>query len=133
MLKIHNSMKKIFLIVAVAFSLFSFTTISDNDEIIKALKAGNAEQLANYFDSFIDLKLPEKDEVKNMGKNQASIAVKSFFTENGIKSFELTSQREMGGTMYVAGKLQNAGKGFNITLMMKKTGDKQEIITIRIN
>lgn len=132
-LKITNSMKKIFLIVAVAFSLLSFTTIGDNDEILKALKAGNAEQLANYFDSFIDLKLPEKDEVKNMSKNQASIAVKSFFTDNGVKSFELTSQREMGGTMYVAGKLQNGGKGFNITIMMKKNGDKQEIITIRIN
>jgi hypothetical protein len=39
----------------------------------------------------------------------------------------------MGGTMYMAGKLKNSGKGFNITLMMKKSDDKQGIITIRIN
>jgi len=126
-------MKKLLFITLLGFISFSFRGIGDNDEILKALKGGNAEQLAKYFDSFIDLKLPEKDEVKNMGKNQASIAIKSFFSDNGIKGFELTSQREMGGTMYIAGKLQNNAKGYNITIMMKKNGDKQDIITIRIN
>jgi hypothetical protein len=105
----------------------------DNDGVVKALKTANVEQLANYFDSFIDLKLLEKDEVKNMGKNQATLALKAFFTDNNIKGFELTSQREMGNTMYMAGKLKNTGKGFNITIMMKKNDNKQDIISIRIN
>lgn len=126
-------MKKLLFLFFVGFFSLSFTAKVDSDGIIKALKAANAEQLATFFDSFIDLKLPEKDEVKNMGKNQAGIALKAFFADNGIKGFELTSQREMGGTMYMAGKLKNAGKGFNITLMMKKSDDKQGIITIRIN
>ncbi len=126
-------MKKLLLLFFVGFFSLSFTAKVDSDGIIKALKAANAEQLATFFDSFIDLKLPEKDEVKNMGKNQAGIALKAFFADNGIKGFELASQREMGGTMYMAGKLKNAGKGFNITLMMKKSDDKQGIITIRIN
>jgi hypothetical protein len=126
-------MKKLLLLFIAGMLSFSFTAKVDSDGIIKALKAANAEQLATFFDSFIDLKLPEKDEVKNMGKNQAGIALKAFFADNGIKGFELTSQREMGGTMYMAGKLKNSGKGFNITLMMKKSDDKQGIITIRIN
>lgn len=126
-------MKKLLLLFFVGLFSLSFTAKVDSDGVIKALKAANAEQLATFFDSFIDLKLPEKDEVKNMGKNQAGIALKAFFADNGIKGFELTSQREMGGTMYMAGKLKNAGKGFNITLMMKKSDDKQGIITIRIN
>lgn len=132
-LKINYLMKKVFILTLVALSsaLLSFQT--DSDSIVKALKAGNAETVAAHFDSFIDLKLPEKDEVKNMGKNQASIALRAFFTDNTIKGFELTSQREIGGTMYMAGKLKNNGKGFNITIMLKKNGDKQEIITIRIN
>jgi hypothetical protein len=126
-------MKKLFILLAVGLSAVLLSFQSSSDNIVKALKAGNAEELATYFDSFIDLKLPEKDEVKNMGKNQAGIALKSFFNDNAIKGFELTSQREMGGTMYMAGKLKNSGKGFNITVMLKKSGDKQEIITIRIN
>ncbi len=126
-------MKKLLFLFFVGLFSLSFTAKVDSDGIIKALKAANAEQLATFFDSFIDLKLPEKDEVKNMGKNQAGIALKAFFADNRIKGFELTSQREMRGTMYMAGKLKNAGKGFNITLMMKKSDDKQGIITIRIN
>jgi hypothetical protein len=39
----------------------------------------------------------------------------------------------MGNTMYMAGKLKNNGKGFNITIMMKKNDTKQDIISIRIN
>lgn len=117
----------------VAFAAFGFTGKVDSESIIKALKTGNAEVFASYFDSFIDLKLPEKDELKNMGKNQATIAIKSFFEDNGVKGFQLTSQREMGSTQYISGKLLNNGKGFNITIMMKKTGDKEGIVTVRIN
>jgi hypothetical protein len=126
-------MKKILLLFIVAFAAFGFTGKVDSESIIKALKTGNAEVFASYFDSFIDLKLPEKDELKNMGKNQATIAIKSFFEDNGIKGFQLTSQREMGSTQYISGKLLNNGKGFNITIMMKKTGDKEGIVTVRIN
>ena len=126
-------MKKLFLLFVIPLISFSFTMQVDNDGVVKALKTANVEQLANYFDSFIDLKLLEKDEVKNMGKNQATLALKAFFSDNNIKGFELTSQREMGNTMYMAGKLKNTGKGFNITIMMKKNDTKQDIISIRIN
>ncbi|MBX2931749.1 MAG: DUF4783 domain-containing protein [Chitinophagaceae bacterium] len=126
-------MKKVFLFMAVSICSFAFIVQSDSDDILKALKAANVEQLTEHFDSFVDLKLPEKDEVKNMSKNQASIALKSFFNDNSIKSFELASQREMGGTMYIAGKLKNNDKGFNITIMAKKSGEKHNIISIRIN
>jgi hypothetical protein len=126
-------MKKILLLAGVVFSLLSFRVSGDAESIISALKDGNAEQLSQYFDNILDVKLPEKDEIKNVGKNQAGITLKSFFTENKIKGFDLSSQREMGGTMYITGKLQGAAKSYNITLMMKSKTDKMAIITIRIN
>jgi hypothetical protein len=126
-------MKKFFLLISLSILLFSFETSDNVPAIIAALKTGNAEAVGKYFDNFIDLKLPEKDEIKNVGKNQASIALQSFFKDNGIKSFELTSQREMGASMYLAGKLQNAGKGFNITILLKNKDGEKEIITVRIN
>jgi Domain of unknown function (DUF4783) len=126
-------MKKILLLISISIALFSYKTADNVPSIINALKTGNAEDVGKYFDNFIDLKLPEKDEIKNVGKNQASIALQGFFKDNGIKGFELTSQREMGASMYLAGKLQNAGKGYNITILLKnKDGDRQ-IITVRIN
>ena len=106
---------------------------SNSDDIINALKQGNIEQFTQYFDTLLDVKLPDKDEMKNAGKNQASLTLKSFFNENTIKGFDVTSQRELGGTMYLTGKLQGASKNYNLTLMIKAKGDKAVIITIRIN
>ncbi len=111
----------------------SFTTQTDTEAIVQSLKSGNADEIAKYFDDYVDMKLLDKDEVKNIGRNQASIALKSFFTENGIKGFEKASDREIGNTMYMTGKLLNGAKGFNITVMLKQKGGKHAIITIRIN
>ena len=126
-------MKKSFLLAGLGLLLLSFTYQKDTEEIINALKAGNAEYVSAYFDSYIDLTLPGKDEIKNIGKNQAGITLKSFFEENGVKGFDLTSQRESGTTMYIAGKLQTKSKGYNITILLKNKEGKHQIISIRIN
>ena len=129
----YSVMKKLLLLVCVMISLTAYSVAGDADSIVSALKQGNAQQFSNYFDNFIDLKLPVKDEIKNVGKTQAGITVKNFFEENNIKGFENISQRESNGTMYIAGKLVGDSKSYNITMLMKAKGDKLTIITIRIN
>ena len=130
-------MKKVLLILLIGFSVFtltsSFKNQNDGVNVIKALKTADAAQVATYFDKILDLKLPEKEEIKSIGKNQAGFALKSFFEENSISGFDLTSQRELGGTMYITGKLLDADKGYNLTLMLKNKGGRQQIITVRIN
>lgn len=125
-------MKKFILILVVAFSAFTVKA-QDANGIVNALKSGNADQVSNYFDKILDIKFPEKDEVKSIGKNQAGIALKSFFDSNNIKGFELSSQREMGGTMYIAGKLVNGGEGYKLSIMMKTKDGRPQIITVRIS
>lgn len=126
-------MKSFLLTIGLGIMLSSFTFFDNSSAIINGLKDGNAEVVSRYFDNFIDMKLPEKGEIKNIGKNQAGIALQSFFKENSIKGFELLSQRDMNGTMYLAGKLLNDGKGYNITILLKTKDANQQIITIRIN
>ncbi len=125
-------MKRLLLLIAV-FALFSFTSLQGNkDEMVAALKAANAEEFAKYFDNSVDVKLPNSNEMKGVSKAQAASTLKSFFTDNGITSCNITSQREMGGTMYVTGKL--IGKNnYNITVMSKGADDKFSVITLRIN
>ncbi|MFY8091647.1 MAG: DUF4783 domain-containing protein [Chitinophagaceae bacterium] len=126
-------MKKWFLSIGFLIVLFSFKSITqDTEDVITALKTGNATEVASYFDNLIDLTLPDKDELKNISKNQATIAIKSFFDENGIKGFNLTSQRESGQTMYIAGKLQGRIDNKNITILLKKNTNKVLIISMRI-
>ncbi len=132
-------MKKVMMMMSLAISFniavlaANTNDIGDSDTIVSALKQGNATRFTNYFDNFIDIKLPEKDEIKNVGKTQASITVRSFFDDNNIKGFDLTSQREMGGTMYITGKLQGGARSYNITILMKAKGDKLSIITLRLS
>ena len=61
----------LFLVLAASNTL---SAQQDVGELLSALKTGNAQQVAEHFDAMVDLKFPEKDEIKNVGKNQAEIA-----------------------------------------------------------
>ena len=125
-------MKKFTAMLGLVFTLMSFTVQTDTTDILAALKQGNSEAFSKYFDNIVDVKLPEKDEIKSIGKTQASVTMKSFFDENNIKGFDLLSQRELGDIMYVAGKLQGS-KSYNLTIMLKGSGSNVVITNIRIN
>jgi hypothetical protein len=126
-------MRKVLFILFLAVFTTSFAQQNDGAPIVNALKSGSADEVSNYFDKILDIKFPDKDEIKSIGKNQAGIALKSFFDENKIKGFELSSQREMSGTMYIAGKLLNGGEGYKLSMMLKLKDGKHQIITVRIN
>jgi hypothetical protein len=129
------TMKKLLVLFGLSLALFAFTPRQDSDEIVRALQTANADNIAAYFDNVIDLKLPDNvNEIKNINKTQAGIKLKSFFNENDVKSFDLTSKREMGGLMAITGKLGATSKsGYNVTLMLKEKGGKYSIITVRVN
>lgn len=125
-------MKKLLIILIVFFAALS-ARAQDANSLVNALKSGNADEVSTYFDKILDLKFPDKDEIKSIGKNQAGIALKTFFDNNSIKGFEMSSQREMGGTMYIAGKLTNGGEGYKLSIMMRTKEGKPQIITVRIS
>ncbi|BDQ12316.1 DUF4783 domain-containing protein [Sediminibacterium sp. TEGAF015] len=106
---------------------------SDTDLVVRALKTGNPEMITTYLDDFVDLKLLDKDEVKNMSKNQAAMALKSFFSEQNIKGFEKVSEGGKGNLIYILGKLTTSGKSFNITVQLKQKAGNFYIITMRIS
>jgi len=124
-------MKKLFSIVGFLFSVASFAQTADN--VVNALKEGSAPKFTSYFSSNVDIKLPQKDEMKNVSKADAASTVSNFFSSNKINGFEVTSQREMGGTMYITGKLKGASQDYNLTVMMKSGGNDLSVITLRIS
>jgi hypothetical protein len=111
----------------------SFTYQDDPAAIVRAFMSGNASEVSRYFDDFIDMKLLDRPEVKNIGRNQAGITLKAFYEENGISGFEKASDREIGNTMYMTGKLQGNGKGYGITVLLKAKNGKYQIISVRIS
>lgn len=126
-------MKKLLLIGLMLVSMSFSKSQTNINDIVAGFKVGNASQVASFFDDYIDLTLPAKGEIKNMGKNQGEIALKSFFDEIGIKGFDVTSQRESGLTMYIAGRLISKTKAYNVTVLLKNKGGGHQITSIRIN
>ncbi len=124
-------MKKIFTILGFMFSIAAFAQKSDG--VVSALKSGDAAKFSSYFDNTVDVKLPKQNEMQNVNKAEATTAIRNFFTTNNINSFEVISQREMSGTMYIAGKLKSASQDYNLTVMLKNKGDNASVITVRIN
>ena len=127
-------MKIASIITMISFITMSF--VSKNipaDEIISAFKTSSTTAISSYFDNLIDFTLPARDEIKNVSKNQASVILKSFYTDNNITGFTLTSQREAASTMYIAGKIIGKTRSYNITIMLKNKEGKYVITSIRIN
>lgn len=53
-------MKKIFTLLMVSITLFSFKSVTGIEEVVAALRSGNAAQVAKFFDNTVDITLPEK-------------------------------------------------------------------------
>lgn len=126
-------MKKLMVSVMAMILGFGLNAQSETDAVVKSFKTGNIELIAQHFDEFVDLKLLDKDEVKNMSKNQAALALKSFFGENDIKGFEKVTEGGKGTLLYLVGKLTNGSKGNNITIQLKQKAGVLYIITLRIS
>jgi hypothetical protein len=124
-------MKKFFTFLGVLFSLTIFA--QDGSAVIDALKEGNASKFSSYFAPRVDIKLPQKEEMKNVDKADATDAIRNFFANNNINGFDVTSQREMSGTMYITGKLKTNAETHNLTVMLKNKEGSMSVITVRIN
>jgi hypothetical protein len=124
-------MKKLFTILGFLFTVSAFA--QNSDAVVNALKEGSAVKFSSYFNDNLDVKMPDKKEMKNISKEEAALAVSSFFSSNNINGFEVSSQRELGGTMYITGKLKGASQNYNITVMLKNKDNDLMIITVRIN
>ncbi|TAH05990.1 MAG: DUF4783 domain-containing protein [Sphingobacteriia bacterium] len=125
--------KIIFLLFLMIGAVINLQAQTETDRVVKAFKTGSAELIAEHFDEFVDLKLLDKDEVKNMSKNQAEQALKSFYAEKEIKGFDKVSEGGKGNLLYILGKLTNGNKVYSITIQLKQKAGNLHIITMRIS
>ncbi|MBC8034076.1 MAG: DUF4783 domain-containing protein [Chitinophagaceae bacterium] len=115
---------KLLLLITASLATSSYTASSEMDDIIAALKSGNASQLARYFDSRVDISLPAKSD--NYSQRQAEMIMKDFFLQNAVKSFQLKHTGEnKDGSQYCTGTLITKGGNYRTILFMKQKGDRQ--------
>lgn len=130
-MKIEPIMKRLlFITFGLVMILSSFTSQSGIDEVISALRSGNASTLAKYFDNYVDITMPEKS--NNYSKSQAEIILKDFFSSNEVKSFEVKHKGNNENGEYCIGTLETKNGSFRATVYMQVKGNKQVIQDIRI-
>ena len=122
-------MKILFITIVLSILGTSFSAKIGIDEVISAIKSGNATQVAKYFDNNVEISMPDKS--NSYSKSQGELVIKDFFTTNTVKSFEVIHKGENGGSQYCIGTLITKGGNFRTTIFMKQKGDQQVLQELR--
>ncbi len=118
-------MKQLFTGIFFVVILSAFTTLSNVNEVIIALKSGNAAQLAKYFDNNVEISMPEKS--NNYSKSQAELVIQDFFTLNAVKGFDVLHKGGNAGAEFCIGTLLTKNGQFRTTIYLKQKGNSQVI------
>lgn len=116
-------MKQFFTLLTIGTLLSSFTLFSSIDEVISAMKAGNAAEIAKFFDNTVEINMPDKS--NSYSRSQAELVLKDFFNSYPVRSFEIIHKGENSGSQYCIGTLITKNGSFRTTIFMKQKGDKQ--------
>ncbi len=103
--------------------LMSFRTFTSIEEVVSAVKSGNANELSRFFDDRIDISLPGKND--NYSRSQGEMILKDFFSNNDVKDFQVKHKGENNGSEYCFGILQTRNGNFRTKLYMKQKGERQ--------
>ena len=122
-------MKRFFTYLGLFALLTSFTINGGIEDIVSALKTGNASVVARYFDNTVEITLPEKS--NSYSRSQAEMILKDFFANNPVKGFDIIHKGENAGSQYCIGTLFTKSGTFRTTVFMKLKGDKQTLQEIR--
>jgi hypothetical protein len=123
-------MKRSLLLLPVFLITISGFTQSGIDDVISAMKTGNASGVTKYFDNYVDITMPDKS--SNYSKSQGELILKDFFTNNGVRSFEVKHKGNNDTGDYCIGTLQTKNGSYRATVYMRLKGAKQVIQDIRI-
>ena len=102
-----------------------------SDDVISAVRQGNATLIATYFNEKIDLKILDQEDVYS--KAQAELVLKDFFSKHKVKSFTPShSSPNKSNNQFVVGSLDTVSGKFRISFLIKKVEDKYLISQFRI-
>jgi hypothetical protein len=124
-------MQKIFTLIAVSslFFLTAFKPIVGLDDVISALRSGNAPELSKYVDDNIEITLPDKTD--SYSRAQALMILQDFFSNNGVRNFEVKHKGDNGGNQFCIGTLQTKAGNYRTTIFMKSKNGKQLVKEIK--
>ncbi|HMG82415.1 MAG TPA: DUF4783 domain-containing protein [Ferruginibacter sp.] len=117
-------MTRLYLLIVSIVLLSSYTSLSEMDNVVNAIKSGNAAQIARSFDDRVQLTMPDKS--NSYDKADAQAILKAFFSTNAVTSFVVIHQGSNDdGSEYCIGTLQTKNATYRTTIFMKQKGSNK--------
>ncbi len=121
--------KTLLILITFFFTLASFAQ-GGIDDVISAMKSGNATGVTKYFDNYVDITMPDKS--SNYSKSQGELIIRDFFSNSGVRTFEVKHKGNNDNGDYCIGTLETKNGNYRATVYMRLKGNKQVIQDIRI-
>ncbi len=115
--------------LALIFTLASFTYNYTIDEVVSAIKVGDAQRMSKYFDNMVDITL--KDKSYSYSRSQAEMILRDFFSNSGVKNFKVVHRGNSNDSEYCVGSLATSSGEFRTTIFMRVRGDKKFLQELR--
>jgi hypothetical protein len=124
-------MKKIFtlLFLSVLVAGYAFRPISGIDDVVNALRSGNASEVGKYIEDNVELSLPDKSD--NYSKAQAIVILRDFFAQNNVTGFEVKHTGDNSGNQFCIGTLRTKSGDYRATVFMKTKNGRQSLKEIK--
>jgi len=117
--------------VLLAFTPSRRTMNYSIDDVVLAVKTGNATQLSRYFDDRLDLTIPGRSD--NYSKVQAEMILKDFFRNVQVRDFVVKHRGMNEGAEFCFGDLLTSNGSFRVMLYMKQKGERQVLQEIGVD
>lgn len=124
-------MKKIFTLffLSVLVFGFAFRPIPGIDDVVNALRTGNASEVGKYIEDNVELSLPDKSD--NYSKAQAIVILRDFFSQNAVTGFEVKHSGDNSGNQFCIGTLRTKSGDYRATIFMKTKNGRQSLKEIK--
>lgn len=117
-------------LVFISTVLLSFTT-DPIDTITSALRTGNSQVIAGFFEKSVELTLLDKE--GDYSASQAELMLKDFFQKNTPKSFQVIHKGSNKGAGFAIGSMiTSAGRKLRVSFHLQQSDGKSTIQEISI-
>lgn len=121
--------KLLFHIFFFLFLIFKGPVISN--ELSNALKTGNSNRVAAFFENSVDLSIPNNEGVYS--KMQAQLILKTFFLKNKPSDFTVVHNgNSKNNSFYSIGNLKTNTGTFRVYILYKETDGKTIVLELKI-
>lgn len=111
------------------FLLFNGPTISN--DLTSALKSGNSQKVATFFEKSVDLSIPNNEGVYS--KMQAQLILKTFFLKNKPSDFTIVHNgNSKNNSFYSIGNLKTNKGTFRVYILYKEVDGKTIVLELKI-